>query len=310
MQRPRRPDQPLDIGRDRLVRTCSGVTDPVLEVGRGRDRPDNPVLQEVAGVLHENGVEICGELRGRPLADAFKPRKIGRCLGRIEVPEPEQVRLEGIDVASPPSGRGAPRSKHHGRVKPDAADVVDDLAPLRAPPSPHSDIGDVDVVAASPGEGDPDMVPRKAELVGQHLDQFSGLFLDPRKHHRVRAADDLVGVEVEDQVGTGPVLIVHRRRRRRLVVGRRVVDVGGNQILDVGGKFLAVHKSHVPPHPDLGRGVKEDEPPFALLKRGRNGEVLPLVILGKPLFHKLERRGPHGNVLIMYGPTCSYPCFL
>ena len=115
----------------------------------------------------------------------------------------------------------APSAREHNLgVKTDAADVIHKFAALAATPAPDFGHLDMDVVASAAGENKVNVVLRESEFAGQHVDNLEGLFLDAPKHLIVGGADNVVGVEVEDEFGAQPALLLHGSRRRKRIVCR------------------------------------------------------------------------------------------
>src|SRR6266566_2021643 len=175
--------------------------------------------------------------------------------------------------------------------QPLARDVVDDLAALVGAEGPHAFVEHVDVVAPPAGEDEPhglffEPEVRPQEVVVQ-VDDFQADRLEHLRVRHLRGVGQVVRVEIEDQVGPEPPLLVHRRGVRVVVVRARVVGVSRHTRGEEGLQLLLLPEPEMPLHDARGPEHESELPPAEAVRQGR----LHRVIVPVELVPQEVRRG-------------------
>jgi len=173
--------------------------------------------------------------------------------------------------------RGFPKDR--ADLEPLSRDVVDDLAALVRAERPDPLVEDMDVIAPPAREHEAHRLRVEAEVRLQEVVvEMHDLQADRFEHFRIRHRGRLrqvVRVQVEDEIGPQPALLLHRRSVRMVVVRTRIVGVGrhpGNQ--EVFQLFL-LRETEMPLH-DPGRPEHEAE--LAPAETVREGGFRALVV--------------------------------
>jgi hypothetical protein len=154
----------------------------------------------------------------------------------------------------------------------------------------------VHVISTTSREDDLEVIVREPEVVGEEVDEADERALTPLEHLRVgrRLVDtvEVVAVEVEDEVGRQPPLLVHRSSTGGPILGGREVHVSGRLVREERPDVAEVDERFVSDHRGPAGGPR-DVAPLARLGRRREVDAGRRVVRAEPTAQEVAGRGVH-----------------